>query len=46
MIRPYGVMDKVEIIPGGAEVPEPTGLLLAAGGLGLLVVRQARRIAA
>lgn len=46
VIRPYGVMDKVEIIPGGAQVPEPTGLVLAAGGLGLLVVRQARRIAA
>lgn len=45
-IRPYGVMDKVEIIPGGAEVPEPTGLMLAAGGLGLLVARQARRNAA
>lgn len=46
VIRPYGVMDKVEIIPGGAQVPEPTGLALAAGGLGLLVMRQARRIAA
>lgn len=46
VIRPYGVMDKVEIIPGGAQVPEPTSLMLAAGGLGLLVVRQVRRAAA
>ena len=46
VIRPYGVMDKLEIIPGGAQVPEPTGLMLAAGGLGLLVVRRARHITA
>jgi hypothetical protein len=46
VIRPYGVMDKVEVIPGGAEVPEPNTLMLAIGGLGLLAVRQVRRSAA
>lgn len=46
VIRPYGVMDKLEIITGGGgEIPEPSSLVLAAGGLGLLVVRQLRRAA-
>jgi hypothetical protein len=46
VIRPYGAMDKVEIIPGGAQVPEPSSLMLVAGGLGLLAVRQVRRAVA
>ncbi|BBO34783.1 PEP-CTERM sorting domain-containing protein [Lacipirellula parvula] len=46
VIRPYGVMDKVEIIPGGGgEVPEPSSLVLALGGLGLLAVRRIRATA-
>ena len=45
VIRPYSVMDKVEVIPGGAEIPEPSSLILAVGGLGLLTLR-ARRSAA
>ena len=46
VIRPYGVMDKVEIITTGGEVPEPNSLVLAVGGLGMLAVRRIRRLAA
>jgi hypothetical protein len=46
VIRPYGVMDKVEVIPGGGEIPEPNSLVLAIGGLTALAVRRVRRIAA
>jgi len=46
VIRPYGVMDKVEVIPGGGEVPEPNSLVLAMGGLTALAVRRIRRAAA
>lgn len=45
VIRPYGVMDKVEVIPGGGEVPEPNTLVLAMGGLTALAVRRIRRAA-
>lgn len=43
VIRPYGVMDKVEIITEGGEVPEPSGIALALSGLGMLAVRRLRR---
>lgn len=46
VIRPYGVMDKVEVIPGGGEIPEPSSLILACGGLTALAVRRIRRTAA
>lgn len=45
VIRPYGVMDKVEIITEGGQVPEPSGIALALSGLGLLAVRRLRRAA-
>jgi MYXO-CTERM domain-containing protein len=45
VIRPYNVMDKVEIITTGGEIPEPTGIVLALSGLGLLAVRRRRRAA-
>lgn len=46
VIRPYGMMDKVEVIPGGGEVPEPNSLVLALGGVTALAVRRIRRAAA
>lgn len=45
VIRPYGVMDKVEVITTGGEVPEPSCLVLALGGVGMLAVGRLRRIA-
>lgn len=45
VIRPYGVMDKVEIITEGGQIPEPSGIALALSGLGLLAVRRFRRVA-
>lgn len=42
VIRPYGVMDKLEIITGGGEIPEPNSLVLAIGGLTALAVRRIR----
>ena len=45
VIRPYGVMDKVEIITEGGQIPEPSGIALALSGLGLLAVRRLRRAA-
>lgn len=46
VIRPYGAMDKVEVIPGGGEIPEPNSLVLAISGLTALAVRRVRRVAA
>ncbi len=46
VIRPYSVMDKLEIITGGGQVPEPNSLVLAFGGLAALAVRRIRRTAA
>ncbi|QDT74777.1 hypothetical protein [Lacipirellula limnantheis] len=46
VIRPYGVMDKLEIITGGGEIPEPNSFVLAIGGLTALAVRRIRRAAA
>jgi hypothetical protein len=46
VIRPYGVMDKVEVIPGGGEIPEPNSFVLAIGGLTALAIRRVRRTAA
>jgi hypothetical protein len=46
VIRPYGVMDKVEVIPGGGQIPEPNSLVLALGGVTALAVRRIRRTAA
>ncbi len=43
VIRPYGVMDKLEIITGGGEIPEPSSLVLAFGGLTALAFRRVRR---
>lgn len=46
VIRPYGVMDKLEIITGGGVVPEPSSLALIFGTIGFLGVQRARRQAA
>jgi hypothetical protein len=45
VIRPYSAMDKLEIIPGGAQIPEPSSMLMALAGLGMLAMR-IRRTAA
>ena len=45
VIRPYGVMDKLEIITEGGQIPEPSGIALGLSGLGLLAVRRLRRVA-
>jgi MYXO-CTERM domain-containing protein len=39
-------MDKVEVIPGGGQIPEPNSLVLALGGVTALAVRRIRRTAA